>query len=663
MQRAIRFLTALTMLTVASMAHAGLSPNGLGPNGLGPNGLGPNGLGPNGLGPNGLGPNGLGPNGLGPNGLLPNGLGPNGLGPNGLGPNGLNVNGLDVNGLGPNGLGPNGLGPNGLVYRVLPNGSITDPSAFARWFETDTPDAAQYMKYFTRCAYDSKTAIAYLDSTGKTWIWVGQFGLAMGSFNSIVTDPVLGEIRGRMTADEGKWVSSCLLVHVNTQGSHQYLSMRGNPPNVEAQQALTPTASERWLFWELGRFFGDLFAGSWDPATKLFVSTPWKFSMSRDRVPLAWVVNAQLALGRGCDLENCTYGDPAAPVPVLTNHFASTYPNLMGTQWLLGTQTDPDVGLDTICYEGVFYGGTGLCPRADHHAPPPPEGWANFHPLFTFAPALADFEGFLEVLPPVASGFTQNGDAEIRSSGAAIAPAQVATCPGGECIGLVLPFTPRKLVGLVDGQVLDVMSRYDPRLADPANRGGPVVLDPTEAFTAIVRYANPRGVNAAARIQASTTTGAWRDAGTEVWSPTAATGGYDWMYVYPAYLFPDAADNVGNLSVKVRISGAAQAEQCTGAKRQKGDGETGVCNLKYAFFDWKHLKVACGEAGESQPLCRGELIFDYRNKHWGWFCAYGGKPVFACTATDSPELDAAAFIPGKPYCMAADATSFAGPCR
>ena len=158
MSKFIRVIATVLGLVVGSVAFAGLGPNGLGPNGLGPNGLGPNGLGPNGLGPNGLGPNGLGPNGLGPNGLGPNGLGPNGLGPNGL----------DVNGLGPNGLGPNGLGPNGLLILTI------EPSGHAGQARPSRPGsrpipatASQFMRYFTRCAYDGTTGIAYLDSTGR----------------------------------------------------------------------------------------------------------------------------------------------------------------------------------------------------------------------------------------------------------------------------------------------------------------------------------------------------------------------------------------------------------------------------------------------------------------------------------------------------------------
>ena len=116
-------------------------------------------------------------------------------------------------------------------------------------------------------------------------------------------------------------------------------------------------------------------------------------------------------------------------------------------------------------------------------------------------------------------------------------------------------------------------------------------------------------------------------------------------------------------TLKLSISGATQGESCTGAKLLKGDGETGACALKSVYFDWKRLKVMCRESGESKPVCRGDLVFDYRGGKWGWFCAYGGKAILACTGADAPDLDAFAFIPGKPYCMPDGATAFAGICK
>ena len=71
----------------------------------------------------------------------------------------------------------------------------------------------------------------------------------------------------------------------------------------------------------------------------------------------------------------------------------------------------------------------------------------------------------------------------------------------------------------------------------------------------------------------------------------------------------------------------------------------------------------CRESGESKPVCRGDLIFDYRGRKWGWFCADGGNAVSACTGADAPDLDAVAFVPGKPWCAPDGATSFVGICK
>ena len=80
---------------------------------------------------------------------------------------------------------------------------------------------------------------------GQDRAWTGQYGLAMTSLGTIVNDPVLGEVRGRMTQDEGRGVSGCLLAHVNTKGTHQYLSVRPyghRVPSAQAAIALATTA-------------------------------------------------------------------------------------------------------------------------------------------------------------------------------------------------------------------------------------------------------------------------------------------------------------------------------------------------------------------------------------------------------------------------------------
>jgi hypothetical protein len=201
----------------------------------------------------------------------------------------------------------------------------------------------------------------------------------------------------------------------------------------------------------------------------------------------------------------------------------------------------------------------------------------------------------------------------------------------------------------------------------------PAQPDMGEAFTALVRYSNCRTTAAAATLAVSGPNGLEKPLGTEIWPSTIPAGAatctagenFTWLQVYPVYGFIEDTGYApvgARPTLKIALSGATQGESCTGATLLKGDGEAGTCSLKSVYFDWKRLKVMCKEAGESTPICRGDLILDYRGGKWGWFCAYGGKAIHACTGADAPDLDAFAFVPGKPYCMPEGATSFAGVC-
>jgi hypothetical protein len=688
MQRVIRALAAMVVLVAGGSALAGLGPNGLGPNGLGPNGLGPNGLGPNGLGPNGLGPNGLGPNGLGPNGLGPNGLGPNGLTPNGT---------LDVNGLGPNGLGPNGLGPNGLpvnFFTVEPSGQVD--SNFKSWFEADPAAASKYMRYFARCSYDANTGIAYLDSSGKTWAWTGQYGLAMTSLKSAALeplsplDPAGPKVRARMTVGEGRWVSSCILAHVNTQGTHQYISLRGNPPNAEAQAALALSPGELWTMSDYhGAFLGDLFqAGSWAPKASC--------SQHADASEAALL---DIVLGRSCDSQSCLWNNPDGSFNGIVH---------MGT-----------------CTSIKYRSGEAMNPlytAATFNNVNPDSAVADMHPIFVNGPSVQQFDfpplpgwssgrfGGFHVNPvpggPLLPGSFQGVEAATSSGiitpagsvpfdqdpvDATLGTSQTVPCKTpGACVrgvsgGYATPAEGWKLTGIRAGQAIEGVLRYTGHVTntaasainiDMANPVTPVFpqADLGQAFTAIIRYSNCRTTPAAATLAVSGPNGLQEPVGSEIWPSTIPDGAaacangesFTWLQVYPVYGF---VENSGPMfgdrpTLKIKVSGATQGESCTGAKILKGDGETGTCsNLKYTYFDWKRLKVICKEVGESKPICRGDLILDYRGGKWGWFCAYGGKAVSACTGADAPDLDAFAFIPGKPYCMPDGAKSFTGICR
>ena len=700
MNRAIRGIATAVGLAVSFSAFAGLGPNGLGPNGLGPNGLGPNGLGPNGLGPNGLGPNGLGPNGLGPNGLDVNGLGPNGLGPNGLGPNGL----------GPNGLGPNGLfvisppgielDASGVAVRDGNGNLVPVPSNFSKWFDDDPAGAAMYMRYFTRCAYDGVTGLAWLDSQGRTWIWGGQYGLAMGSLLSAAREPLDPldpdgpKVRSRMTADEGKWISSCILAHVNTQGTHQYISLRANPPNVEAQKALALSVGELWSMSDYhGAFFGDLYA-----------PVQWNKASCSQHADASEAALLDIVLGRSCDSHNCLWNNTDGTLNGIVHmgnctsikHRIGEVMNPLYTAAIFNNLNPDSI---TATLHPIFVNG----PSVQQFDFPPLPGWSSgrfggFHvnpvpggPLLPGSfPGMEAATNSGVITPAGSVAFDQDPFDPTLGTSQTVPCKTPGACVRGVSGGYATPAEGWKLTGIRAGQTIEGVLRYTGHVTntaasainvDMANPVTPVfpVYDPADPefkkpFTAIIRYSNCKTTPASATLAVSGPTGLQAPIGSEIWPSTipdkaaacASGESFTWLQVYPVYGF---VENTGPMfgdrpTLKIKVSGATQGESCTGAKILKGDGETGTCsNLKYTYFDWKHLKVACKEAGESKPICRGEMILDYRGGKWGWFCAYGGTAVSACTGADAPDLDAFAFIPGKPYCMPDGATSFAGICK
>ena len=434
-----------------------------------------------------------------------------------------------------------------------------------------------------------------------------------------------------MTQDEGRWVSGCLLAHVNTKGTHQYLSVRPyghRIPSAEAAIALATTAGERWTFAEtFGAFFGDLFA-----VDSLDQPAPVKYACSNG-TGNAFRKKVENALGRTCDLEPCTYLDEnGAQQEILTAHVGMCGPE--------EDPRNPDTGElpHTISRGGVAY-----------------EPFQVVGPYFVSFPResldVADCNG--TSTPPawctaVDSPFTVPVD---------LLGGQRVECLNQECVGNTSNEFSEKLVGLVNGQAVDIV--HSRPGADPA------LLD--EAFTAIVRYT--KGRTGAANLWVSTKDGGWRDvtgtvaaqgptSGARRARATSSSGSRSIRSI------PTSIPSTAMPAIRLRVSGAASGTSCTGTKLQKGDGEAGTCrNPLDVYFDWKHLKVVCRERSEAAPACRGELILDYRNHRWGWFCAYGGPAIEACTAADAPELDTGAFIPGKPWCMPAGAGSFVGVCK
>lgn len=542
----------------------------------------------------------------------------NGLGRNGLGRNGLGRNGLGRNGLGRNGLGRNGLGRNGASAWLIDGSVNTD---FVAWFEESPAENGYAMGYFVRCAYDVATEIQYTDASGTAWAWTGQYGLAMPSLLS----------EQMMSEDELKWVSACLLAHVNLTGSHQYISVRGNPPNLEAQAALHPSENERWLMsFPAGIYFGDLFADE-----------PTLYASPQLPTDLGWY-GGKLVLGRDCDFVPC-FWDPEGHDHVLTFQYWKHPDFLQGRGELVGTQTDPDYPYDQLKLETWAAGET-----------------TTYRPVFVNGPWLADFEREGEQVLQAA---------RIERTGLPVAPEQVVACPPDQCIDHA------KLVGLVSGQAVRVTS--SPYIDHDS---GPVVVDMGAPATALIRYSNgklPRlrpadvngttvmklsGQRASALVTIPTREGGWLELGSELFPFTGGQDVYTYLQVYP--VFPQEDVTFGRPAVKVTVAGATEGEDCTGALTKRGSSWAGTCApggvTKRCGPATKGAE--CSASDQVGAPCRGSLICQGRSNTWMWSCVGSGAALYQCTPGDAPDLDMVAFIPGAPSCMPAGASRFAGVC-
>jgi hypothetical protein len=149
----------------------------------------------------------------------------NGLSENGLGDNGLNSNGLNVNGLNVNGLNANGLSNN---------------SSFRSWYASGSYHGQpQVMDYLAECALSGSQSTSY---SGRTW--GGHMGLATGWYS------------GAPSLASQRWVTACMMAHVNADGRRILVSFRGSAGG------LSSGSTERSNYpKEEGAFFGNVMAG------------------------------------------------------------------------------------------------------------------------------------------------------------------------------------------------------------------------------------------------------------------------------------------------------------------------------------------------------------------------------------------------------------------
>jgi hypothetical protein len=101
-----------------------------------------------------------------------------------------------------------------------------------------------HLTYLVRCALPAEVTL-YTDQGTERFTFQGSMGLAPRW------------LEAALTPREERWVSACLLAHVNYFGKHVLVSMRATPPPVPALES-SDAEQQTFTIFE-GGFFGNLF--------------------------------------------------------------------------------------------------------------------------------------------------------------------------------------------------------------------------------------------------------------------------------------------------------------------------------------------------------------------------------------------------------------------
>jgi hypothetical protein len=118
------------------------------------------------------------------------------------------------------------------------------PRALANPALASTAAKRDHLSYLVRCALPEHIRV-YAEYGGERFTFQGSLGLAPRWLDAA------------LTLSEERWVSACLLAHVNYFGKHVLVSMRAIPPPVPALEA-SHDEQQTFAIFE-GGFFGNLF--------------------------------------------------------------------------------------------------------------------------------------------------------------------------------------------------------------------------------------------------------------------------------------------------------------------------------------------------------------------------------------------------------------------
>lgn len=149
-------------------------------------------------------------------------------------------NKLATNKLAANKLAANKLAANKLAAAAFASGTSGQPLL-------DTADGRDVLTYLLQCALGPTQSLTLADSTGVSWTFTGQIGVAPAWTTRA------------LTVSEQRWTTACLLSRVNYYGVAVNLSLQGTLPVLKTTAADKPYTSLD------GAFYGNLF----DPAGPL----------------------------------------------------------------------------------------------------------------------------------------------------------------------------------------------------------------------------------------------------------------------------------------------------------------------------------------------------------------------------------------------------------